>query len=53
MDRPRRRTLCLGSLWIRPVFDDRQRRLLMRVAIYAGVPAANTAFAHARRIIGA
>ncbi len=75
-----------GEMWTGPVFDDRQRRLLvlamlvslksweefelharaglarelsdtdfkemlMLVAIYAGVPVANTAFAQARKLI--
>lgn len=31
---------------------DELKEVLMQLAIYAGVPAANTAFAHARRIIG-
>jgi 3-oxoadipate enol-lactonase/4-carboxymuconolactone decarboxylase len=30
---------------------DELKEVLMQVAIYAGVPAANTAFAHARQII--
>jgi 3-oxoadipate enol-lactonase/4-carboxymuconolactone decarboxylase len=32
--------------------SDELKEVLMQLAIYAGVPAANTAFAHARRIIG-
>jgi 3-oxoadipate enol-lactonase / 4-carboxymuconolactone decarboxylase len=31
---------------------DELKEVLMQLAIYAGLPAANTAFAHARRIIG-
>jgi 3-oxoadipate enol-lactonase/4-carboxymuconolactone decarboxylase len=31
---------------------DELKEVLMQLAIYAGVPAANTAFAHARQIIG-
>jgi alkylhydroperoxidase/carboxymuconolactone decarboxylase family protein YurZ len=39
-----------GGVWARPGLDRRTRHL--QVAIYAGVPSANAAFAAAKRVLG-